>query len=143
MIHAALTLALALVSLTAPTASAGDTLSLAADARETGYVALELHAAVGKPVTIRDETTGETRTLTPTSDDSTLRRFATWRCEARTRRFTAGQGGLSATAEVRTPSCGRRLQLVAAASVKADSGAAARVRDRWRLGGLTARFCVR
>jgi lysophospholipase L1-like esterase len=143
VIRAALTLVLALVALTVPTASAGHTLSLAADADETGYVALKLHAGAGEPVTIRDEATSETQTLTPTSDDSTLRRFATWRCEARTRRFTASQGGLSATAEVRTPSCARRLQMVAAASVKADTGAAARVRDRWRLGGLTARFCVR
>jgi lysophospholipase L1-like esterase len=142
VIRAALTLALTLAALTVPTASAGQTLSLAADADETGYVALQLHAGAGEPVSIRDEATGETQTLTPTSNESTLRRFATWSCEARTRRFTASQGGLSAAAEVRTPSCARRLQMVAAASVKAATGAAARVRDRWRLG-LPARFCVR
>ncbi len=142
MKRATLTLTLALVALTPFTASAGHTLSLTADARERGYVTLKLHAAAGDPVTIRDESTGETRTITPTSEDSTLRRFSTWRCEPRVRRFTAGQGGLSATAEVRTPSCARRLQMVVAASARADTGSAARVRDRWGLGGVSARFCV-
>jgi lysophospholipase L1-like esterase len=141
--RAAVATALAIVALTAPPASAGHTVSLRADARDTGYVGLELHAIPGEPVTIRDDTTGETLTLTPTAQDSDQRRFATWSCEARTRRFTATQGNLTATAQVRTPPCARRLVMAGPRSVRADAGAAIRVRDRWRLGGLSARFCVR
>jgi hypothetical protein len=118
-------------------------LSLTANARDTGYVGLKLHAVAGEPVSIRDEATGETRTLTPTSDDTALRRFATWRCEARARRFTATQGTATTSAEVRTPPCARRLELVAPRVQPADAGASVRIRDRWRLGGVSARFCVR
>jgi lysophospholipase L1-like esterase len=141
--RAALAPALVLVALTASPASADHTLSLTANARDTGYVGLKLHAAAGEPVSIRDEATGETRTLTPTSDDIVLRRFATWRCAARTRRFIATQGTVSTTSEVRTPTCSQRLALVGPRVQPADAGASVRLRDRWRLGGVSARFCVR
>ena len=143
MRRAALAPALVLMALTASPALADHALSLAADARDTGYVGLKLHSVAGEPVSIRDEATGETRTLTPTSDDTALRRFASWRCEARTRHFTATQGTVSTTAELRTPSCSRRLELVGPRVQPADAGASVRVRDRWRLGGVSARFCVR
>jgi hypothetical protein len=81
---------LALVALTASPAFADHRLSLTADARDTGYVGLSLHAVGGEPVSIRDETTGETRTLTPTSGDTALRRFGTWRRE---RGESAGDAG--------------------------------------------------
>ena len=44
---------------------------------------------------------------------------------------------------MRTPSCARRLVLLAPRRVRADQRLAATVRDRWRLGGQLARFCVR
>jgi hypothetical protein len=141
--RAALAPALVVVALMASPASADHTLALTADARDTGYVGLKLHAAEGEPVSIRDEATGESRTLTPTSDDTALRRFATWRCEARTRRFTATQGTASTTAEVLTPSCSRRLELGGRRVQPAGAGASVRIRDRWRLGGVSARVCVR
>ena len=143
MRRAALAPALVVVALTASPASADHTLTLTADARDTGYVGLKLHADGGAPVSIRDEATGESRTLTPTSDDTALRRFATWRCEARTRRFTATQGTASTTAEVLTPSCSRRLALGGRRVQPAGAGASVRIRDRWRLGGVSARFCIR
>ena len=143
MRRAALAPALVVVALTASPASADHTLTLTADARDTGYVGLKLHADGGAPVSIRDEATGESRTLTPTSDDTALRRFATWRCEARTRRFTATQGTASTTAEVLTRSCSRRLALGGRRVQPAGAGASVRIRDRWRLGGVFARFCIR
>jgi lysophospholipase L1-like esterase len=140
---AALAPALVLVALTASPASADQTLSLSADGRDTGYVGLKVHAGPGEPVSIRDEATGETRTLTPTSVDTMLRRFATWRCEPRTRRFTATQGNRTATAQLRTPPCRRRLEMLGPRSARVETGPEIRVRDRWRLGGLSARLCVR
>ena len=110
MKRAALALSLALIALTAPASSADHALSLEADARDRGYVGLRMHADAGEPVSIRDETTGRTRTLTPASEETRLRRFEPWSCKARTRRFTVTQGELTATAAVRTPSCARRLE---------------------------------
>jgi lysophospholipase L1-like esterase len=141
--RAALALSLALIALTAPASSADHTLSLEADARDRGYVGLRMHADAGEPVSIRDETTGRTRTLTPASEETRLRRFEPWSCKARTRRFTVTQGELTATAAVRTPSCARRLEAAGPRVALADTGGVLRVRDRWRLGGLAARLCVR
>jgi len=141
--RAALALSLLLVALTAPPSSADHTLSLGADIRETGYVALTLHAGPGEPVSILDATTGKTRVVTPASANTEVRRFASWSCESRTRRFTATQGELTAETTVRIPSCKRRLELIAPRSVPADSRPTVRVRDRWRVGRLAARFCVR
>jgi len=141
--RAALALSLLLVALTAPPSSADHTLSLRADIRETGYLALTLHAGPGEPVSILDATTGETRIVTPASANTRVRRFATWSCESRTRRFTATQGELTAETTVRTPSCAHRLELIGPRSVKAGGRPILRVRDRWRIGRLSARFCVR
>ena len=143
MKRAALALFLALIALSAPASSADHTLSLEADARDRGYVGLRMHADAGEPVSIRDETTGTTRTLTPTSVETRLRRFEPWSCKARTRRFTVTQGELSAAAAVRTPSCARRLEVAGPRVARAGTGGVVRTRDRWRLGGVTARFCVR
>ena len=143
MKRAALALFLALISLAAPASSADHTLTLDAHARDRGYVGLILHADPGEPVSIRDDTTGRIRTLTPTSGETMLRRFEPWSCDARTRRFTVTQGELTATAAVRTPSCARRLDVAGSRVARADTGGVVRVRDRWRLGGLAARFCVR
>ena len=129
-------------------AAADDALSLSAGAGERGYVGLRLHATPGVAATIRDETTGKQRIVTPTLADSRLRRFARWTCTERERRFTVTQPGpdgavLTAEASVTTPSCSHRLEFVAPRSVRADRPVAASVRDRWRLGGVVARFCVR
>ncbi len=80
--------------------------------------------------TIRDETTGLERIVTPTLADSRLRRFARWTCPERKRRFTVTQPGpdgavLTAEASVTTPSCSRRLEFVAPRRVRADLPVAA------------------
>ena len=56
-------------------AAADDALSLSAGAGERGYVGLRLHAKPGVAATIRDETTGKQRIVTPALADSRLHRI--------------------------------------------------------------------
>jgi hypothetical protein len=133
----------AAAALVAPASAAADHgLLLAADTAERGYIGLSLHAAPGVEVTLRDESTGATRTLVPDRADTEMRRFARWRCGTRTRRFTATQGELTASAEVVTPSCRRRLALLVHRRVQAGETARLVVRDRWRLAAGGARLCT-
>jgi len=134
------------LALTAPAAASAE-LSLSASARSTGYVELHLHAEPGLEVAVQEE--GEAaRRLTPSAADTTLRRFATWRCDRRERTFVAGQTGSDgvareATAAVRTPSCAHRLALSAPHRVRAGGRVRIKLRDRWRLGDLAATVCTR
>jgi hypothetical protein len=133
----------AIALLSAPaSASADQGLLLGADATERGYVGLSLHATPGVEVAIRDESSGALRTLVPDAADTELRRFARWRCGVRTRRFTASQSGLTATAEVVTPPCRRRLSLRAPRRVRAGATVRLVLRDRWRLGAAEASVCT-
>ena len=50
--------------------------------------------------------------------------------------------GRTATAQVRTPSCARRLRLIAPRRVRAGARVRVRVADRWDLGDLRLRLCV-
>jgi lysophospholipase L1-like esterase len=140
-------LGLAAGFLLAPSASADHRLVLSASRPETGYISLLLHSRTDVPVTISEDG-GEARTLTPSAADTELKRFAAWRCDRRTRRFSATQAGpdgvpVTVSAELRTPSCAHRLELVAPRQVRAGSRARVRVRDRWGLGGVSARVCFR
>jgi len=107
---AALPLTLGLLLLAVPAANA---LELRASAHERGRIALRVQAQPGVELTVRDELTGEQRTLAPGAEETLLRRFAVWSCASRVRRFTATQGAETATAEVRTPTCAHRMALAA------------------------------
>jgi hypothetical protein len=137
---AGLPLALGLVLLIAPAANA---LTLRASAREPGRIALRVEARPGVELTVRDELTGLQRTLTPSAGETVLRHFAVWSCDAALRRFTATQDSETATAEVRTPTCGHRLRMVAPRVIRAPHDGAAHLFDRWHLGNVAVRFCVR
>jgi lysophospholipase L1-like esterase len=138
--HAALGLSLALLAATP--AAADERLALSADARETGYVRLQLHAQPGMAVTI-DEGGQQVAQLVPGATEVTLRRATEWRCDRQLRRFTAtAADGESATAEVRTPSCARRLRLAAPSRVRSGAAVPVRLLDRWRLGDVAISFCV-
>jgi len=131
----------------APAAAADHTVSLRADARETGYVRLHLHARAGVEVVVQGEG-GATRRLTPERANVRLERFARWSCRRRSRTFVATQAGpdgtpVTATAEVRTPSCAKRLALSAPRAVRAGGRKQVELRDRWGIGGIRARVCVR
>ena len=128
--------------------AAADTLSLRASAREAGQIALRVRAQPGVELSVRDELTGKQRALTPSAPLTVLKRFATWSCDASARRFTATQaapGGspVTATAEVRTPTCAHRLRMVGPRVVRAPVGGAAHFFDGWHLGNVDVRFCVR
>jgi antitoxin (DNA-binding transcriptional repressor) of toxin-antitoxin stability system len=145
--RAALAAGLAAVFAGAAPAAADHTVSLRADVRETGYVRLHLHARAGVEVVIQGEG-GAIRRLTPARSNVRLDRFARWSCKRRSRSFVATQTGadgapVSATAEVRTPSCAKRLALAAPRSVRAGARQQVELRDRWGIGGIRARLCVR
>ena len=143
---AALPLTLGLLLLAVPTANA---LELRASSPTPGRIALRVvDATPGVALTVGDDLTGVERTLTPSAEQVVLRRFSTWSCESRLRRFSAAQPAPDgtpevATAELRTPSCARRLTLAAPHAVRAPRAIAVRLRDRWRLGDFAVRFCVR
>jgi lysophospholipase L1-like esterase len=137
---AALPLTLGLLLAIAP---AADALSLRATAHERGRIALRVQAQPGVELTVRDELTGEQRTLAPSAQETVLRRFAVWSCAGAVRRFTVTQGADTATAQVRTPTCAHRMTVAAPRVSVAPRGVAVRLRDRWRLGDFAVRFCVR
>jgi hypothetical protein len=140
--------AAALVALAAPAPVAADhTVSLRADARETGYIRLHIHARPGAEVVIQGDR-GAARRLTPARANVGLERFARWSCRRRSRTFVATQAGpdgapAGATAEVRTPSCAKRLAFAAPRTARAGSRQRVELRDRWGIGGIRARLCVR
>ena len=147
MRQAALAAGFAGVLAGAAPAAADHTVSLRADARQTGYIRLHLHARAGVEVVIQDEG-GAGRRLTPERADVRLDRFALWSCKRPSRSFVATQTGpdgapVSATAEVRTPSCDKRLALAAPRAVRAGGRQQLELRDRWGIGGIRTRLCVR
>jgi lysophospholipase L1-like esterase len=122
-------------------------LLLNASAPETGQITLQLKARPGVEVVLRDDLTGRERRVTPRAASTVVKRFATWSCASRRRTFSASQAAAdgsvaTATAELRTPGCGRRLALVARRAVRAPARVAVRIRDRWRIGDIAARLCV-
>ena len=143
---AALPLTLGLLLLAVPAANA---LELRASSPTPGRIALRVvDARPGVALTVGDDLTGVQRTLTPTAEQVVLRRFATWNCASRLRRFSAAQSAPDGTAELaaaelRTPSCRRRMTLAVPRVSAAPRGVAVHLRDRWRLGDFAVRFCVR
>ncbi|MBA3262755.1 MAG: DUF459 domain-containing protein [Thermoleophilaceae bacterium] len=119
-----------------------------ASAREPGRIALRVNARPGVELTVRDELTGAQRTLTPSTEETVLGRFARWSCASTLRRFTTMQAAAdgspaTATADVRTPSCAHRMTMDGPRMTMAPHGAAMHLRDRWHLGDFAVRFCVR
>ena len=119
---------------------------LTAHARPAGHIRLRLHSPVGVPVTITEATGGGNEPViafTPTRADNEVRPQLEWRCDRTLRSFTATTAdGRSASAEVRTPSCGSRLRLASPPRARVGRRVAVRVIDRWRIGGLEVTVCV-
>jgi lysophospholipase L1-like esterase len=141
---AALPLTLGLLLLAVPAANA---LELHASSPERGRIVLRIDATPGTELTVTDELTRAERTLTATSEEIVLRRFATWSCKSTTRRFSVFQDNLDGTNvvtadQIETPSCRHRLALTGKGPVRAPHTAVLRLRDRWRLGSFGARLCV-
>jgi lysophospholipase L1-like esterase len=138
---------LALALAARASAAAADTMSLVADRDDLGYVSLTLHASPGTPVAIDELVAGgaeRVADLVPAAPDTRLPRVVQWRCDRLMRRFVAtAADGARASAAVRTPGCDRRLKLAAPARVRPGRRVAVRLTDRWQLGGVAGRFCVK
>jgi lysophospholipase L1-like esterase len=136
--------ALLLLPLLAPAAAgaAQQQLELSADRQDAGYIGLRVRSAPGVTVRIAEQSVPLV-TVTTSSATTNLRRVTTWRCDRRVRIFTATSAdGQTASAQVRTPSCARRLVLAAPRRARVGRRVAVRLVDRWRLGALEARLCV-
>lgn len=128
-------------------------LFLGADARsETGYVSLVAFGMPGATVSMTERVGAESLAIATrvvgANRRATVERAARWRCDRLTRRFSAvvrGPDGGVATSdyEVRTPSCRNRLAMVVPGRVGLGRWVTVEVRDRWRIGGLRGRECVR
>lgn len=135
---------------TDPARAAHHSLSLSADLRDTGWIALRLHATPGVELQLGEASSGAgvaPKPFTPDTAFTVLRRFARWDCAKRVRRFTVSQPGADGlprdrTVKVRTPSCRRRLAIAAPGSVSAGGAMRVRVRDRWGTGGIDYRLCA-
>ncbi len=126
----------------APSARAQAPLTLAADARERGWVGATLRAAPGAVVTI-SEAGAPLATFTAAAPATRLPRLAAWRCDVRARALVAtAADGTTATASVRTPSCRDRLALDVPGRARPGRRVAVRVRDRWGHGDVRASVCV-
>lgn len=97
------------------------------------------------------------RTVTPrqaTAPDGTpftadyIANVTPWRCDRTRRLFTAvarrADGSVAVSdSDLRTPSCRNRLALVAPRRVRPGTRVRLRIRDRFELGGVAARLCIR
>ncbi len=103
----------------------------------------------GSDVPVRSVTPPST--LLPDGSVLTGARFARstpWRCDRLTRSFTAtghrADGSVeTSTADLRTPSCRRRLALIAPRRTHLGASVPVHVRDRFQLGGVAMRLCLR
>jgi lysophospholipase L1-like esterase len=136
-----------LLTATAGSGEAENGLVLVASAPEKGRISLELTARPGVEVVLRDELTGAQRTVTPRSESTVVKRFATWSCASAVRRFSAEQAAadgsvVTASTQLRTPTCAHRLALATRRSVRAPGRLMVRMRDRWAIGNFSVRLCV-
>jgi lysophospholipase L1-like esterase len=129
-----------------PAGDEDDGVFLRADARERGHIRLRLHSPAGVAVTITEATAGGAEpvaSFTPTQADTDVRPELEWRCDRTLRSFTATTAdGRSALTEVRTPSCRRRLRLVAASRARVGRRVRVRIVDKWGIGDLAVTVCV-
>ena len=118
-------------------------LSLDAKLGRVGYVALTVTGEPGATVSIAEAEGERVADVTLDSERVTLRRATQWRCDRPLRRFVVSAGEQTAAAQVRTPGCEERLAIaVRPFSPRRGRRLLVRVRDHWRLGGLTARVCL-
>jgi hypothetical protein len=126
------------------------TLSARSDA--PGRITLAVSDPGGTTVDVGEQVAGRTAPIGRIAVAGGTGRLATavaWRCDRRTRRFTAtsthADGSVAtAIATITTPSCARRLQtIVSPAQVRPGQAAVVRVTDAWHLGGLAGRVCAR
>ena len=118
-------------------------LALEAQLGRTGYIDLTVTADPGTAVRVAEAEGEHVADVTLAGERARVRRATQWRCDRPLRRFVATAGEQTATAEVRTPGCAERLAIALRPfSPRRGRRFLVRVRDHWRLGGLTARVCL-
>jgi hypothetical protein len=131
-----------------PSTAAAAPLSVGARLGATGWIALDVGGRPGTNVSIAEAEGEHVADVALEGEEARLRRATAWRCDRPLRRFVAtapaeGGGTETATAQVRTPGCEERLAIaVRPFSPRRGGRMLVRVRDHWRLGGLTARVCL-
>ena len=126
-------------------------LTLAADHPETGWIRLQVSGTEGSTVDLAEQTAAGLRPVAEVKlagGPALIRHGEIWRCDRYLRHFvatsTAPDGSTeSATADVRTPSCRKRLTLAATVSKHGRSRrVVVRLTDRWGVGDVPAGICV-
>jgi lysophospholipase L1-like esterase len=125
-------------------------LTLQASRAETGWIKLTVpDAGQASHVSLTEQVGAAQQPIAdvaPSGGRAVVRHAAVWRCDRFERRFAATAAfpdgsTQSATVAIRTPSCAERYSLAA----RRLRGGLIRtqVRDRWRLGGVSPRVCIR
>lgn len=134
-------------------ASPAAALELSADAADRGWIGFSASGRAGTTVTVVEKVGAEYRPVTSFALGATgtgaRPRAARWRCDRRDREFVASAPGPFGTTEyaaatARTGSCRRRLKAaVSRRRTRAGKRIAVRLRDRFGVGEVRVRLCVR
>ena len=130
----------------------GQGAAFAANANHIGVIDLYFFGAHGAPVAFYECVGGQAVKLGERADVrdgyTPMYAAAPWSCSRRTRRFAAVMQAADGTVErgltdIRTPSCADRFRVTAPRRVARGRKVVARVQDRWGIGGVATRWCVR
>ena len=137
-----LALATTLLLLLLAAAAPAQALELDAKLGPTGWIALEVRGTPGSRVTVTEGGT-TVREVTLKGDRTTVRKAVPWSCDRALRSLAATDGTETAAAQVRTPTCRKRVALaVRPFSPRRGRRLLVRVRDHWRLGGFETKVCL-
>jgi hypothetical protein len=142
--------AIALLAL-APSAGAQAPLALTPQRAETGWVGVRVQGPPGARVVLGEQVGAAIQPLTTVTlgADGTISvaRLAAWRCDRTSRTLAATLEGAAAapvSAGVTTPSCAHRFAVtLSPARPRAARPLTVRIDDRWRVGDVALRVCLR
>jgi lysophospholipase L1-like esterase len=126
-------------------------ITLHASDKQTGYIAATIDGPPGVGVQLGEVIGGQTTALgapvlIPASGQATVRQAATWLCTRRSRSLVAmtvpPAAPATAQTTIMTPSCANRLLATISRHARVGGSITVRLKDRWRLGGLTITICL-
>ncbi|MCW3040116.1 MAG: hypothetical protein JWM31_2021 [Solirubrobacterales bacterium] len=132
-------------------ADAHGRMSLSASNGDRGHVRLVVRNAPDTTIEIVERLRGRSLPLTVATASGgvvVLPQAVAWRCDRQVRHFTARARTpngrvVAAVANIRTPSCRRRVGVVLVGrTLRPRTTAVLRLTDRWTLGGAAVRVCV-
>ena len=132
------------LALAAP-AAAQEPLTVEPHRDGTGYLGMRVTGPAGVAATVYETTGGTPVALGQLAVPGDLRRAVRWSCTQRHRTFRAVTAeGLTADAARTTPRCRSRFSLhVRPSRPRTGRPLTILLVDRWRIGGITSRACVR